>query len=74
MKTLRDEYIALLLREARGEITREERLSRLLVLQNDHPEAVGLSKKQLQSIVDDAVHTGMEILDEVNASQGGRWQ
>lgn len=74
MKSLHEEYVSLLLRETRNEITRDERMAILDKLNKTHPEAVGLTKRQLERRISKAIYAGMEILDELNASPSGRWQ
>jgi hypothetical protein len=59
-RELRKAYEAIFLQELQDEITREERVARIIAL-NDSPAAAGLSVKQRDDIANEAVRRAAAV-------------
>ena len=67
-------YAAIFLAEFRKEITREERVARVVALR-DSPHAAGMTFSQRNAIAVKATRDAIKIIDEVWFSPSkGRWQ
>jgi len=69
---LQTAYAAILLKELRGEIDREERNARIVALRETL--SAGLTFDQRNAIANRAVIAVAEIADEVYFGPGGKWQ
>jgi hypothetical protein len=69
---LQNAYLAIFLKEYRGEIDRAERIVRIVALRETL--AADLTFDQRNAIANKAAYSLAEISDEVNATPGGKWQ